>query len=68
MVEYYSANLSQNVKCGFRECALKGKWNGGSIPLGYKVIDHKMVIAEESAPIVRLGFDICADGKTAKEI
>ena len=68
MAEYYSANLSQNVKRGFRENALKGKWNGGSIPLGYKVVDHRLAIDEESAPIVRLMFEMYADGKTAKEV
>ena len=68
MAEYYSANLSQNVKRGFRENALKGKWNGGAIPLGYKVVDHRLTIDEETAPIVRLIFDMCAGGKTAKEI
>ena len=68
MAEYYSANLSQNVKRGFRENALKGKWNGGAIPFGYKVVDHRLAIDEGSAPIVRLMFDMCADGKTAKEV
>ena len=68
MAEYYSANLSQNVKRGFRENALKGKWNGGAIPLGYKVVDHRLTIDEETAPIVRFIFDMCAGGKTAKEI
>ena len=68
MAEYYSANLSQNVKRGFRENALKGKWNGGAVPFGYKVVDHKLAIDEESAPIVRLMFEMCADGKTAKEV
>ena len=68
MAEYYSANLSQNVKRGFRENALKGKWNGGAIPFGYKVVDHRLAIDEESAPIVRFMFEMCADGKTAKEV
>lgn len=68
MAEYYSANLSQNVKRGFRENALKGKWNGGAIPFGYKVVDHRLVIDEDSAPVVALAFQMCADGKTAKEI
>lgn len=35
MAEYYSANLAQNVKRGFKENALKGRWNGGAVPLGY---------------------------------
>ena len=38
------------------------------IPFGYKVIDHRLVIDEEAAPIVALAFQMCADGKTAKEI
>ena len=68
MAEYYSANLSQNVKRGFHENALKGKWNGGAVPLGYKVVDHKLIVDEETAPIVTLAFQLCADGKTAKEV
>lgn len=68
MAEQYSANLSENVKRGFRENALKGKWNGGSIPLGYKVVDHKLAVDETTAPVVKLAFDLCADGKTVKEV
>ena len=45
IAEYYSANLSQNVKRGFRENALKGKWNGGAVPIGYKIVDHKLTIS-----------------------
>lgn len=68
MAEFYSANLSQNVKRGFRENALKGKWNGGSLPIGYKVVDHKLAVDEETAPIVMKIFEMSADGYTAKEI
>lgn len=68
MAEFYSANLSQNVKRGFRENALKGKWNGGSLPIGYKVVDHKLAVDEETAPIVVKIFEMSADGYTAKEI
>lgn len=68
MAEFYSANLSQNVKRGFRENALKAKWNGGSVPLGYKIVDHKLAIDEEYSPIVALAFQLCADGYTAKKV
>ena len=68
MAEFYSANLSQNVKRGFRENALKAKWNGGSVPLGYKIVDHKLAIDEDTSPIVALAFQLCADGYTAKEV
>lgn len=68
IAEYYSANLSQNVKRGFRENALKGKWNGGAVPIGYKIVDHKLTIDENTSPIVSIIFEMCADGKSAKEI
>ena len=68
MAEFYSANLSQNVKRGFKENALKGKWNGGAVPLGYKVVDHKLEIDEASAPVVQKMFEMSADGYTAKQI
>lgn len=34
MAEYYSANLSENVKRGQRESILKGNWTGGQVPYG----------------------------------
>ena len=35
MAEYYSAELSQKIKRGMRENALKGKVTGGAVALGY---------------------------------
>lgn len=35
MAEYYSAELAQKINRGLKENALKGKNNGGRIPLGY---------------------------------
>ncbi len=66
--EFYSANLSQNIKRGFRENALKCKWNGNTPPLGYKVVDHRLAIDDDTAPIVRLAFQMVADGHTAKDV
>ena len=37
MAEYYSAELSEKVKRGLTENALKGLWNGGNIPFGYVI-------------------------------
>ena len=43
MAEFYSANLSQNVKRGFQgEMPSRASGNGGAVPLGYKVVDHKL--------------------------
>ena len=68
IAEFYSANLSQNVKRGFKENALKGKWNGGAVPLGYRVVEHKLEVAEATAPVVQKMYTMCADGYTAKQI
>src|ERR1700735_5176616 len=35
----------------------KGLWVGGVVPLGYKVVDRKLMIDEAEAPIVRLIFE-----------
>ena len=46
IAEFYSANLSQNVKRGFKENALKGKWNGGAVPLGNNQVKAKRTRSE----------------------
>ena len=38
MAEYYSAELSQKVDRNMRLNAMKGYFNGGFAPLGYKVV------------------------------
>ena len=53
MAEYYSANLSQNVKRGLRETISKGFYCGGQIPYGYKTQDRRLVADEKTAPIIR---------------
>lgn len=40
-VEYYSAELSQKVKCGLRESRIKGNFTGGYYIYGYKIVDKK---------------------------
>jgi DNA invertase Pin-like site-specific DNA recombinase len=40
-----------------RAMALKGLWTGGRPPLGYDLIDHKLVVNDEEASIVRFIFD-----------
>ena len=41
MAEYYSAELSEKVVRGMTENVLKGKYNGGTIPIGYTVDEEK---------------------------
>jgi len=68
MAEYYSANLSQNVRRGLRESIAKGNYCGGSIPYGYKLQDKKLVVDEKSAVGVRYMFEQYAQGVPKKEI
>ncbi len=69
MAEYYSKELSVKVIRGMTENALKCKFNGGVIPLGYTVDkENHFVIDPLTAPIVREVFQKYADGKTIVEI
>ena len=59
MSEYYSRNLSREVKKGMRENALKCKFNGGTPPLGYDVDENKnYVINAHEAEAIKLIFDM----------
>ena len=66
--EMYSKDLSQKVKRGMRESAIKGNFLGGTPLYGYKVINKKVVIDEEKAPAIRYLFTEYADGKSKKQI
>ena len=38
------------------------------MPLGYRVVAHKLEVDEATAPVVQKMFTMCADGYTAKQI
>ncbi len=57
--QYYSDNLSEEVKKGHKENALKALHNGGVPPFGYDVEDRHFVINELEASFVRRMFQ-CA--------
>ena len=69
MAAYYSEQLSQNIRRGQRASASKAQSTGGNRPLGYKTgPDKKFVIDPETAPTVKLVFDLYAQGKTISQI
>lgn len=69
MAEYYSANLSQNIKRGMTENALHCKYNGSGCPLGYRITEDKhFEIDEASAKIVKEIFTMYSLGKNSAEI
>ena len=69
LAEYYSLNLSENIRRGQDENALHGKFNGGNIPLGYVLGDEqRLQIDPLTAPVVLEIFQRYADGETTREI
>ncbi len=69
MAAYYSEQLSQNIRRGQLASAHKAQSIGGNRPLGYKTgPDKKFLIDPETAPTVRLVYDLYAEGKTIAEI
>ena len=46
----------------------KGKWTGGSRPLGYDIVDKKLVINEQEAQLVRLIFQRYLDLGSISEV
>lgn len=67
--EYYSAELSEKVRRGMTENALKARSNGVRAPFGYYVDENDQYQIDESkAPIVKEIFTLYADGKKITEI
>lgn len=69
MNEYYSANLSREVKKGLKENALVCKHNGGTPPLGYGVDkDLHYYIIQKEATAVNLIFEKFVEGYSYPQI
>lgn len=67
--EYYSLQLSQNIRRGIAESAEKCQCTGGNRPMGYLTgPDKKFILDPETAPTVKLIFDMYAAGSTVAEI
>ena len=68
MNQYYSAELSQKVKRGMNESRLKGNYTGGFVIYGYKVENHKVIVDEEQAKVVRYIYEQYSQGVYVKDI
>lgn len=67
--EYYSADLAEKTMRGANQNAEKCLYNGGTVPLGYKISkEKKYVIDEENAQWVQKIFTMYANGKMVSEI
>ncbi|MCC8195656.1 MAG: recombinase family protein [Ruminococcus sp.] len=69
MAEYYSADLSEKVIRGMTENALKCKYNGGGLTLGYMIDSEQYFQADPiTAPFVLEAFKLYDEGSTMTEI
>ena len=69
MAEYYSADLAEKVIRGHTENALKCKYNGGTLPIGYTIDkEQNYHIDTLTAPFVLEAFKSYDEGMTMSEI
>lgn len=69
MAEYFSLQLSQNVRRGFLESAKKHQVFCGRVPLGYQIgPDKTYQINPDTAPVVKLVFSRYAAGESMADI
>ncbi len=67
--QFYSDELSDKILRGMNYNAERCLYNGGGVPLGYKISkDKRFEIDPDTAPIVQRIFEMYADGKTVTEI
>lgn len=83
MAEYFSAELGQKVKRGMKINADNCYYNGGTIPLGFKLVEvdsditdatgrivkkKKFAIDDETAPVVKKIFEMYTNGYLMADI
>lgn len=61
-------SIITQVKGGMREKARKGEWNGGMVPLGYELVDKKLVIQPQQAELIVRIFNSYLKGAGYKTI
>lgn len=66
--EYYSADLSEKTQRGSNANALLGKYLGGTVPFGFKIVDREFTRDEITAPYVKKIFSMYASGMSVVEI
>ena len=61
--EWYAKDTSKKIKAVFRAKGMSGERISTNIPYGYLQDENKhLVVDEETAPVVRIIFQLCAEG------
>jgi len=63
--EFEREMIAERTKDKIAAARRKGKWTGGTVPIGYKAIDKKLVVDEVEAPIIREIFDLYEQHRSA---
>ena len=53
--------IGERIRDKFAASRARGMWMGGKVPLGYDVVNRKLIVNEEEAPRVRRLFEIFAE-------
>ncbi|MCC0563799.1 recombinase family protein [Brevibacillus borstelensis] len=61
-------NIIEQVKGGMSQKAKEGEWNGGTAPLGYDLVEKKLIINEEEARTVKFIYTEYLKGNGYKTI
>ena len=65
--ERYSEELSRNVRRGMQSQAEQGFWQNGHAPYGYKVVDGRLMVTDESRPAFEVVKRIYAEDLEGKD-
>lgn len=60
--QFESEMIGERIRDNKAANAKRGRWNGGHAPYGYEVINKQLVVKEGEAEVVRLVFDLRAQG------
>ncbi len=63
-----SDDMSERIRLGMKYNSDRCLYNGGGVPLGYKIENQRFVINPDTAPIVKMIFELYAEGITVTEI
>lgn len=68
MAQFFSDDLAQKIRRGQQTNAEHCRYNGGPVPLGYRVDGDKRFQVDETALVVKTVFDRYAAGASVKKI
>ena len=67
--EWYAKDTSKKIRAVFRAKGMSGERIASRAPYGYLTNEHnQLVIDEETAPVVRLIFQLCVEGNGPSQI